>query len=962
MTISTKLRQFLKAAALTLGLLSTVPSAHAALSYNDGDVFVCFRATAGQGALKDIMINVGSVSQFIGVGASFTVNLGANALSDLNTTYGSNWSTRADVRWSVSGNQFTAGNGVANRTLFASRREAIPGVQSAPWKTGSINAQNPVCNRIVPMTAKFAEGNTNIDQTESGSVCVIQDATKANSFASLMQDSTSYQYFTTGGFGIENTFANGTNNSVLDFYIIQTQSPAVDAPLRGAFRLDDSATLTFFPTITSLATPALAFSSAVYSVNEDDASAKVTLTIQRSNKLDSAVTVNFSTVEVTAFDGVDFTGQTDTAVEFLSGETSKTVDVSIIDVAGFAANRTFKGVITVPPASGIVIDPKEATVTIVDTDPLPSSLVLNAATYSIAENGGMVPVTITRSGTLTTAVSVTFSTTNGSALGGTDFTAQNMQVDFAANDVTKIVNIPITNRAGYFGDRNFTIALANGTNGATLGTPNSATVTIQELDAQPATLALSAATYNIAETGGNAVVTINRTGSTAAVSVNFSTTDGTALGGTDFTAQTNTQVDFAIGDTSKTVNVAIINRAGFAGDRTFTVALSSPSGVGQLGTLNMATVTITETDPVPPVPVVAGAYNGLLIPTGAASHNASGFITLKVTAAGAFTGKVAVGGFSFSVKGTLASNGDAKFGKELSANIALVGKAKPPVALGNLALHLAAGKLTGTLGATASVDGDLAYYDGKTKIVSSDFILANKGKFTVVIPSETDSASIPQGDGIGLVTVTAKGAAKFAGTLADGTKFTATSALSEANKVAVYALLYSKKGSFAGAFTLDTAQANSDLSGSDFLWIRPAQTNVKHYLAGWPAGTKVDVLGAKYVVPAKTANTSVFPSLNQTGGATLTFADGKINGTIAKDVTISTANKVTTSDKTFKLSVNSSTGGLSGDFAHTDSTKTKYVGVIFQKGATKGGYGYFLSNVPKNAAPGESGRVTLLAK
>lgn len=913
------------------------------------------------------MINAGPVSQFIGVGAAFTVNLGANALSDLNTTYGSNWSTRADVRWSVSGTQVTAGNGVANRTLFASRREALPGVQSTPWKTGSLNAQNPVSTgRIVPMTAKFAEGNTNIDQTESGSVAVIQDATKANSFASFMQESTSYVYFTTGGFGIENTFANGTNNSVLDFYIIQPQSPAVDAPLSGAFRLDDSATLTFFPTITSLATPALAFSSAVYSVNEDDASGKVTLTIQRSNKLDSAVTVNFSTVEVTAFDGVDFTGKTDTAVAFAIGETSKTVDVSIIDVAGFAANRTFKSVITVPPASGIAIDPKEATVTIVDTDPLPSSLVLNAATYTIAENGGTLPVTITRSGTTTTAVSVTFSTTNGSALGGTDFTAQNVQVDFAANDLTKLVNIPITNRAGFFGDRNFTIALANGTNGATLGTPNSATVTIQELDAQPATLALSAATYSIVETGGNAVVTINRTGSTAAVSVNFSTTDGTALGGTDFTAQSNVQVDFAQGDTSKTVNVAIVNRAGLFGNRAFTVALSSPSGVGQLGTPTTATVTITESI-VFPVSFAAGNYNGLLIPTGAASHNASGFITLKVTAAGAFTGKVAVGGFSFSVKGTRASNGDAKFGKELSANIALVGKANPPVPLGNLALHLADRKLTGTLGATATVDGDLAFYDGKTRIVSSDLILANKGKFTVVIPSETVSASIPQGDGIGLVTVTAKGAAKFAGVLADGTKFAASSALSpvglsQKNNVSVYALLYAKKGSFAGAFTLDTAPANSDLSGSDFLWIRPAQTNVKHYLAGWPAGTKVDVLGAKYVVPAKLANTSVFPGLGQTGAVDLTFADGKLTGTVVKGATISTANKVTTSDTTFKLSITSSSGGLKGDFTHTDASKTKYVGVIFQKGATRGGFGFFLSNVPKNAAPGEGGGMTLLAK
>ena len=98
----------------------------------------------------------------------------------------------------------------------------------------------------------------------------------------------------------------------------------------------------------------------------------------------------------------------------------------------------------------------------------------------------------------------------------------------------------------------------------------------------------------------------------------------------------------------------------------------------------------------------------------------------------------------------------------------------------------------------------------------------------------------------------------------------------------------------------------------------------------------------------------------------MTFADGKLTGPLNKNATISFANKVTNSptatDKTYKLSLTSSSGALKGDFTHTDGTKTKFTGVIFQKGATKGGYGYFLSNVPKNGAPGESGGVTILAQ
>ncbi len=967
------IRQKLRQAALAFGIAAAATATtHATLPHTDGDVFIGFRATSGQGQLKDILINAGPVSQFIGAGAPITVDLGPNAAADLSREFGSNWHSRPEVRWSVSGMQFSAGtSGLRNRTLFASRREVKPGEQSVGWDTGSTNAHNGVCSStIAVMRDKFKAGNDNASQTESGTKSVIQDASSPQSYATFMSGGVSYSYFQDSDVGIENTFANGAQNSVLDFYVIQpyvsggTPSPA---PLTGAFRIDSSAVLTFSPTIAPFATPALSFAVPTASVNEDVAGGKITIAINRSVKTDTAVTVNFSTTEITAIDGEDFTGQVDTAVSFGVGETTKTVDVTILDTAGRKPNRTFKGTLAVAPADGIVADPAEMVITIVETDPEPSTVVLSAATYSIAENGGNLIVTLTRSGVTTTAVDVSVSTTNGTALAGTDFTGlSNSVVSFAANEVTKTATIPITNRAGYFGDRTFTVSLSNGTNGATFGTPSSAIVTIQELDPQPATLALSAATYTIAETGGNAVITINRTGSTAPVSVNFSTTNGTALGGTDFTAQTNTVVDFLQGDTSKTVNVAIINRAGFFGNRAFSVAISSPSGVGQLGTPVTATVNITETDPVPPVPVVAGVYNGLIIPVAAASHNTSGSISLKVTPVGAFTGKVALGGFSFSIKGTLATTGDAKFGKDATATFPLIGKAKPPVALGNLALHLEAGKLTGTIGNVATVDGDRAFYDGKINVVSSDFLLTNKGKFTVVIPSETVSAAIPQGDGFGVVSVTKKGAAKFAGVLADGTKFSAAGALSQGNKVAVYALLYAKKGSFAGAFTLDTAPANTDLSGADFLWIRPEQTKVKHYLAGWPAGTKVDVLGAKYVVPAKTENKSVFPFPNGSGVAVMTFADGKLTGPLNKNVSISSANKVanspTATDKTYKLGITSGTGALKGDFTHTDGTKTKFTGVIFQKGATKGGYGYFLSNVPKNGAPGASGGVTILAQ
>ena len=65
---------------------------------------------------------------------------------------------------------------------------------------------------------------------------------------------------------------------------------------------------------------------------------------------------------------------------------------------------------------------------------------------------------------------------------------------------------------------------------------------------------------------------------------------------------------------------------------------------------------------------------------------------------------------------------------------------------------------------------------------------------------------------------------------------------------------------------------------------------------------------------------------------------------------------------TFKLAIVANTGAVSGVFPHTDGTKTNFVGTILQKGANKGAFGYFLTNVPLNAPPGVSGGVSISAK
>jgi len=126
----------------------------------------------------------------------------------------------------------------------------------------------------------------------------------------------------------------------------------------------------------------------------------------------------------------------------------------------------------------------------------------------------------------------------------------------------------------------------------------------------------SAAAYSVNEGGGRAAVTVTRTGdASGTASINYQTADadtftvgcadaagaqGNAYGRCDFATAVGTLV-FAPGETSKIVNVPVIDDAHVEGSETFQLRLSNATG-GAPGSLNTTTVTITDND-------AAGAQN-----------------------------------------------------------------------------------------------------------------------------------------------------------------------------------------------------------------------------------------------------------------------------------------------------------------------------------------------------------------
>jgi glucose/arabinose dehydrogenase len=120
-------------------------------------------------------------------------------------------------------------------------------------------------------------------------------------------------------------------------------------------------------------------------------------------------------------------------------------------------------------------------ITILDDDAVNSVFNLSRATYTVNENAGTAEITIQRSGDTTVAATVNYTTTAGTATAGADYTTTTGTLNFAANEVTKVLLIPITNDAVAEPNENLTITLSAPT-GGTLGLTTLASLTIADND------------------------------------------------------------------------------------------------------------------------------------------------------------------------------------------------------------------------------------------------------------------------------------------------------------------------------------------------------------------------------------------------------------------------------------------------------------------------------------------------
>jgi len=377
------------------------------------------------------------------------------------------------------------------------------------------------------------------------------------------------------------------------------------------------------------------FSATAYTVAENGGSA--TITVQRSGGSAGAVSVNYATANGTATAGSDYTASSGT-LNWADGDTAaKTFTVPIINDTAAEAAETIALSLASPAGGATLGAPVTATLSITDDDSARGVLAFATSAYTVAETGGSVVVTVTRTGGSYGTASVSYATANSSALAGSDYVAASGTLTWASGDTAnKTIRISVLDDIAAESTEVFQVRLSNAI-GATLGATTTAAVSITDNDTvNPAgVIVFSATTYAVNEGGGSATITVRRTGgSVGAVTINYATTNGTALAGSDYTAGSGT-LSWAAGDASnKTFTVPITDDALAESSETVLLALSSPGGGATLGSTRNATLTIADNDSSPGVLSLAS--------TSYSVSEAGGSVKISVARTGGTTGAVAV--------------------------------------------------------------------------------------------------------------------------------------------------------------------------------------------------------------------------------------------------------------------------------------------------------------------------------
>jgi Ca2+-binding RTX toxin-like protein/predicted HNH restriction endonuclease len=324
----------------------------------------------------------------------------------------------------------------------------------------------------------------------------------------------------------------------------------------------------------------------------------VSFTLSRSSSSGSE-TVYVSTTQTEGFSNSgDYTGINTQAVSFNSGETSKTVTISITNDSVVEPDETFGLIVQRNSGDSASTFLDKSTFTILNDDNAASTFALSPDAKSVAESAGSVSFTLSRSsssGSETVYVSTTqtegFSNAN-------DYTGINTQaVTFNNGESSKTVSIAITNDAVVEPDETFGLIVQRNSGDSASTFLDKSTFTILNDDNAVSTFALSPDAKSVVESAGSVSFTLSRSSSSGSETVYVSTTQTEGFSNANDYTGINTQaITFNNGESSKTVSIAITNDSISEPDETFGLIVQRNAGDSASTFLDKSTFTILNDD------------------------------------------------------------------------------------------------------------------------------------------------------------------------------------------------------------------------------------------------------------------------------------------------------------------------------------------------------------------------------
>lgn len=218
-----------------------------------------------------------------------------------------------------------------------------------------------------------------------------------------------------------------------------------------------------------------------------------------------------------------------------------------------------------------------------------------------------------------------------------------------------------------------------------------------------------------------------------------------------------------------------------------------------------------------------------------------GFVSLATTSSSAFSGVLQLGGSAYRFRSawTVSDNAGP------SATIRFRRKTGLP----EIVLELAIDRNTRILSGQVSAGADsFLFSEGGGAVALADVPLY-VGNHTLAMQTplaDVGDDVVPQGDGVGGFTVTAKGIASGNLRLADDTVVSFSAPVTEGGWVRVFRPLYGNTGSLCGRLNLVTMTRRLEASGLS--WSKALNSKVRSYPEGF-GPLALRVLGGPYVIP-----------------------------------------------------------------------------------------------------------------